>query len=605
MIQFVPSVSAQSSCPTNNTLRVTLTPIPDTFNDLSAHGSADFIVAWAQKLSLTPFPDLPNGSLDWSGAITNGYTSNSNYTQWTFNIRPGEKWSDGTNITSKDILNTYNSSYALNPNYDILNLHTEIANEYALNSTAAVFVLNKSDAHLPEEMSNFISFSIEPPSDIKQGPAYNMFGSDVTDGPFYDTNYTSGSTTLVMLRNPYYKPESAVCELAVNFVESSGYMTQFLVSGQTDLTWPLAPGAISTDLNLPNMHIYDEKAQWETALQYNVTTYPYNMTQFRQALAYAINDSAVVGSMFGYGLAANNSTGGVPSNVPWYTPNQQTYSYNPQKALQLLESIGFTQDSSGALHYPNGTVFSTTLWTDTAKPQDIPASTPVAQNLRALGMQINVQTVSVQSLSANFASNAFGIQNQIILYSSGGPVFSDQWLDGQPPCATMGTPGCHATLIWPQSALNAYNGNLTALNGSGNSTQEQQYLNNIQQIQAQYLPVLPLAYPDLIVGYSTAHFTGWPTPPSLISLQPERFNTSMFAALTPVVSTPPTTSSSQGGTPTSIITTTTAVVTTTAVGTVTTSASNSTGTYALIGGVVVAIVAIAGAFAYVSRSRRK
>jgi peptide/nickel transport system substrate-binding protein len=579
----------QSSCPANQIMRVTLTPIPDTFNDLDAHGSADFIVAWAQKLSLTPFPDEPNGSLDWPQAITDWYSSNSNYTEWTFNVKPGMKWSDGTNVTSQDILNTYSPSYALNPNYDILNLHTEIVSSYAVNSSAAVFVLNKSDAHLPEEMSNYISFSIEPPSDIRQGPAYNMFSQDVADGPFFNTGYTSGSTTLVMLRNPYFKPESNICELDVNFVESSAYMTQFLVSGQTDLTWPLAPGAIASTLNLPNIHIYDEKGEWETAIQYNVTTYPYNVTAFRQALAYAINDSAVVQSMFGYGVPANNATGGVPPNFPWYDPNQPNYAYNPQKALQLLESIGFKQ-VNGVLEYPNGTAVSLTLWTDTAKPQDIPAATPIVNDLQALGMQVSVQTVSVQALSADYASNAFNIQNELILYSSGGPVFSDLWLDGQPPCDVMGTPGCHKTLIWPQSALNEYNSNLTALDSTANITQERVYLNNIQEIQAQYLPVLPVAYPDLIVGYSTAHFTGWPSPPALISLQPERFNDTLFAGLQPVSSS--SSSTSQSGT--SQLTTV-----------VTTIATTNVSTTYLIAAIVIAVIVVAVSAALVVRARRR
>lgn len=606
------AVSTQT-CDAAHTIHATMEPIPDTFNDLNAHGSADFIIAWAQKLSLSPFPDLANGSLDWSQAITNSITSNSNYTQWVFHIKPGMKWSDGTNVTAQDVVNTYSPSYALNPSYDIEALGTEITSATANSSSTAVFNLNTTDAHFPEKISNFISFSIEPPADVAAGPAYNMFGTDVGDGPWYlSQNYTSGSTQLVFSANQYFQPKTSLCEMDVNFVESAGYMNQFLTSGQTDIAWPLSPGSVSSLLNYPNVHVVATPAQWETAIQWNPAVYPYNVTEFRQAIAYAINDSQIVESMFGYGVPANNATGGVPPTVPWYDKSQVNYAYNATKAESMLQSLGFTYDSKGALHYANGTKVALTLWTDTAKPQDIPAAPLVQADLAAIGIDVTLETVSVQDLSANFSpTSTSGEYYDMILYSSGGPVFTDQWLDGQEPCNVMGTPGCHATIMTPTSALNDYMSNLTALDATYNSTQEQVYLNNIQSLQSTYLPVLPLAYPDIIVGYTTNHFTGWPQSPSVISLQPERFNATMFAGLQPC--TPSTCSSSTSSTSTgsgnqsttsSGVTQTTSMASTSTTGTGG-GTSSSNGLIYIAIAVVIAVIAVAGSLAYVARSRRR
>ncbi len=602
-VALPPTAAAAPACDAAHTMRMTMLPIPDSFNDLTAHGSADFIMAWATKLSLSPFPDLPNGSMNWAEAITNSITTNSNYTQWVFHIKPDMKWSDGTSVTAQDVLNTYSPSYALNPNYDIEALGSEITSRVANSSTTAVFNLNVTDAHFAEKISNYISFSIEPPSVVALGPDNNMFSANPGDGPFYlSQDYTSGSTEAVLSANPYYQPKSNICELDVNFVESSGYINQFLVSGQTDLSWPLAPGAVQTLESYPNVHIAISPAQWETSISWNVAASPYNQTFFRQALAYAINDSQVVQTMFGYGVSAQTSTGGVPQTQPWYDPHQQTYPFNPTTAKTLLTSNGYTYDSKGMLHYPNGTQVKLTLWTDTAKPQDIPAAPIVQQDLAAIGIDLTVETVSVQDLRASFASGG-GAYNDMVLYTSAGPVFADQWLDGQLPCNVLGTPGCHDTVFAPQSQLNNYQGNITALDATYGAQAEQKYLNNIQEMQATYLPNLPLAYPDIIVGYTTNHFTNWPVLPSTISLQPDRFNNSMFAGLQPVSQSSTTTQSSATVSPTTTGTQT-ASTQTTGTQTTTSTTSGSTDLYYIAAAIVVVVVVVVGSIAYLARARR-
>ncbi|MGI0091517.1 MAG: ABC transporter substrate-binding protein [Nitrososphaerales archaeon] len=531
---------------------------------------------------------------------------NSNYTQWTFNVKPGLMWSNGQPVTSQDILNTYSPSYALNPNYDLLNLHSEIVGEHAFNTSAAVYVLNQSDAHLADKMSQFIEYAIEPSSDTAQGPAYNMFGTDVADGPFHITDYTSGSTTLVMLRNPYYKPLPTICEIDVNFVENSAFATQFLVSGQTDYTEPVAPGSIAPLLNLPNIHLYDEKAQQQASLQYNVTSYPYNMTQFRQALAYSINYSAIVQQAFaGYGFNGGADPGGVPPNFPWYNPHIQNYTYDPVKAASLLQSIGLIKGSDGNLHYPNGTAVTATIWTISGAAPDVVASTIMSQDFGNIGIQTNVQTVQQGQISANFPSNAFNIQNAMIFYSAPSTVYSSPWLDSQPYCTVIGTPGCHKNVYWPPSVGAEYQSNLTAVDQTANNSQIQTYLNNIQAINAQYLPFINVAYPDDIIGYNTQHFTNWPTFPNLMIIPPEATNVTMLATLQSAGTTSSASSSSiapstatTSGEGQSAMTT---IVTSTVVST---ASGSSVSTFYLAAIVVVIVVVAAAVAAYLARRKR-
>jgi ABC-type transport system substrate-binding protein len=336
----------------------------------------------------------------------------------------------------------------------------------------------------------------------------------------------------------------------------------------------------------PNLHVGLTKGSATDKLIYNLTAYPYNMTQFREALAYGINSSEIVQhALFGYGVPANDAQGLVSPAFSTYTPNQPKYDYNPQKSLQLLQQIGFTIGSDGSLHYPNGTVFSATLWTDVDFSFDIDAARVVSQDLGNLGMQITIQSVLVNTLIGDYFANANGIRNNLILLYAPGAYYGDRWLDAQPQCAVCFQPGCigwwGGHWLWPPSADAQYQSNLTAIDRTANPVLEQKYLNNIQYLNAEYLPWIMIAYPDMVSVYSTQHWKNW--GPNYFWYMKD--NKTVLETLQPVV--PTTTSSS-----------TTSVMTTAG-------APSDLGTYALIGGVVIAVVAIAGAFVYASRARRK
>lgn len=597
-----------SSCPTSQVFRYILAPIPTGFNLLSsAPVTTVFEVgSGIMSLSLTPFPLMANGSLDWSDSITNSITSNSNYSQWVFHIKPGLKWSDGTYITANDIINWASPAYALNPAYDFPGLHTEIVKEIAVNSSTVQFNLNVSDAHFPEKISSYYYGPPLAPSMVAKGVADNLFTNDVVSGPYYPVNYTSGSTTLIMARNQYYTPAPVPCELEIHFVEGSSYMTQFLVSGQADLAGPVAFGDIPTLQTLPNIHLNVYNGSIGDWMSYNVTEYPYNMTQFRQALAYAINYSSIVqDAYFGYGVSAAHAQGEVSPAFNTYSPNQPTYNYNVAKALDLLHSIGFTGGgNAGALKYPNGTAFSTTIWTTIDSSWSIDEANIVAQDLSILGMQLSVETGHTSNLIGDWFANAFNIRNDILVYGSPSAFYGDTWLDGTPQCNVISAFGCTPGYFsnhwqYPPSADIPYQSNLSALTATANPAQAQVYLNNIQNMSATNLPWITLGYPDLVVAYNTQRWTNWPTSPNVIQFATAAFNKTLFSTIQPVTTT---STSTTAQTSTTVITSTISgsVSTITSTTTSTTSKSSVAMNWSILG-VVLAIVLVAGAMLIVRR----
>lgn len=575
---FAQSNGSTTSCPASDTLTITTSPLPNSFNLLTAAVFSPFVVAHVMWDSLTPYTLLPNGSYDKTVAITDWVHHNTDYTQWSFNVRSGLMWSDGLPVNSSDILATYGASYGLNPNYDVLNLHSEITNSYALNSTTAVFTLNKSDAQLPLEMSSLLYDVIVPHAAVSQGPGANLYTQNTVDGPFYSTSYTSGSPQLVMYRNPHYSPQPKACSVVFNFVESNTQQTEFLISGKTDIAGPLDPSNLPALAGYPNIHLMDQKASEITTMWYNVTSYPYNMTNFRQALAHAINFTQISQQAFnGFASSPANAMGTVPTNYPAYNPAVQKYSYSPATALQLLSSIGITQGSNGHLQYPNGTAVSINMWTDSDNTYDVVTSSIVQTALSNLGFQVNLQVTKLGNILADDNANLHGVRHSVMIFTSGGPYFANEWLDAQPGWSVYSfalIPNTHWE--YPPSVDAQYQGNLTALDATSNTALQRQYLNNIQVLNSQALPVIPLAYPDYVFAYNTQHWTNWPS--NGYFFETEYVNQSLLATLQPVSSQQTSTSTTSPASTTST----------------TSSSTTSSGLlfYLLVGGLVVAALVI-------------
>jgi ABC-type transport system substrate-binding protein len=594
-----PKTAAQS-CPI---FHLTLSPAPTGLNMLTANSYSAFYLIGLQYLGLYPTPAL-NGQLQWSTAITDWINHNSNYTQWTFNVKPGLKWSNGQVVNASDILNTYSKNFAFNASYDFVNAASEVTSSSALNSSAAVFNLNTSDAHFAERISSLLFTVVYPQSVTSQGPSTNNLGTLVTDGPFYVSNYQAGQTQMVLKRNPYYTPLPNICEIDVNFVESFSQDSTYLLSGTTDLA-QLVPNSAASVMKNPYIHLYDQKGFFIQTIEYNVTSYPYNMTAFRQALAYGINRTTIIQQAFNsYAASADPSgQGDVSPASSWYNPNVTQYNYDQNKSLQLLSSIGIAKGSDGFLQYPNGTDITIAIWATSSYTSDTIAADDVANSLNLLGFRTNLQITSASALVGDFYSNIDDIQHAMIIYTGGGTIFADPWLSAEPAWQVYWEPGlANSHWEYPPSADTEYYSNLTAVKNTDNLTLLHTYLNNIQSLNAQYLPTLALAYPDFLWAYNTQYWNNW--TPGQILYQNIAWNYTAFADLLPASSTSTSANSTTSTTSSMSSSSTTSGFSSTS--STTSASSNSSGgiglpTEAAI--VIVVVVVIAGVGIYSMRRR--
>jgi peptide/nickel transport system substrate-binding protein len=78
-----------------------------------------------------------------------------------------------------------------------------------------------------------------------------------------------------------------------------------------------------------------------TSIWYNsaIPTSPFANLQVRQAISYAVDPKPIVDTLY-YGYATPLTQWAVPTSQ-WYNPNYKGYSYDPDKAKQLLAAAGY------------------------------------------------------------------------------------------------------------------------------------------------------------------------------------------------------------------------------------------------------------------------
>jgi peptide/nickel transport system substrate-binding protein len=117
--------------------------------------------------------------------------------------------------------------------------------------------------------------------------------------------------------------------------------------------------------------------------------------EFRQAIAYGINRSAMTNNIYrGLGAPLHSP---IPAQSPFYLSPEEglkTYSYDQQKSKELLLSAGFKYNSNGELLDAEGNKVRFTLLMAAGKKVREQMATQIKQDLGKLGMQIDTQFLS-------------------------------------------------------------------------------------------------------------------------------------------------------------------------------------------------------------------
>ena len=501
-------------------LRIGIPDQIDNFNPLTGiFAAAGFIRGLLYDTLLYP---LTNGSyVPW---LAESYYINTTDLTITFRLRPGLKWHDGSPLTADDVVFTFN--LILNSNYsdklDKWNLRKYIDYVKALDDRTVVFKLKQPFAPalfyialLIPIVPKHIWANVDPTT-------FKNTDNPIGSGPFKFVSYTPGVSVVLEANKDFFLGKPRIDRIVVVLYKSVDTMMLALQSGDIDAisAATVDPSLVPVLIRDPNIRIVmvngTGSIRW---LGFNLAKYPFNIREFREAIAYAIDKNAIVKTvLLGYGYPATD--GWIqPLFGVWYNPNITYRPQNLTKANEILDQLGFTKGPDGVRVTPNGTRLSISILTISGMAEFESTATLIAGWLKQIGIDARVEAQALGTVDQREGVGDFDLG----LMGMGMSITTDvDWYLYERFHSSQAPPlGVYAPRNWIRYKNPEMDQLLEEERTTLDLSKRIAIVHKIQEVIARDLPLLPLYVKYSLTAYRTNRFVGWNDeqgPTSKISL---------------------------------------------------------------------------------------
>ncbi|MFI1194473.1 ABC transporter substrate-binding protein [Micromonospora sp. NPDC020750] len=315
----------------------------------------------------------PGADLRMGPSLATGWTTSDDQLTWTFTLREGVKFSDGSPLTSEDVAYSYNRiiSEKLNQAYKFETVKSVAAPA----PTTVVVTLTKPTPNLLANLGGFKGVAIVEKSNVESGAVKTK---PVGSGPFAVAGYTSGDSVKLVRNDAYWGGRPKLDGVTFTFVKDPTVALQNLRGGEVQWTDNLPPqqvAALKEEGGGVAVESRPSTDYWYLAL--NQGRKPYDDVNVRRAVAFALDREAITKAAK-FGLAKPNQTA-IPEGSSWYH-EYAPYRHDPAQARQLLGQAGvrgLTMDLMVTNEYP----------------ETVAAAQVIAAQLKDVGITVKIRTL--------------------------------------------------------------------------------------------------------------------------------------------------------------------------------------------------------------------
>ena len=313
------SLSAQS----NITVAMQLEP-PHLDPTSAAAGAIDSVLYSNVFEGLTRFAS--DGSI--IAGLAESWDISSDGTVYTFNLRSGVKFHDGTAMDANDVKFSLDRARAEDSTNAQKALFSGITDVTVVNDTTVKVSLDKPNGSFLFNMAWGDAVIVAPESieGIKNKP--------IGTGAFTFQNWVQGDR-IELSRNPdYWGNQPALEKATFKFISDPTAAPENLPQFEAD----------------PRFQVLEGSTEGETILSTNNKMPPLDNVKVRKAIAHAIDRQAIIdGAMFGYGTPIG--THFAPHN-PDYVDLTGNSNYDPELSKKLLAEAGLAGGFTTTLKLP-------------------------------------------------------------------------------------------------------------------------------------------------------------------------------------------------------------------------------------------------------------
>lgn len=304
---------------------------------------------------------------------------------YTFTLRDGVKFHNGNTVTAEDVVSSIEYCAGTNGNDPLVPAFSNISSVEKTDDKTVTITIAERDP-------DFMSYIASVKAAITPAGQTDADTNPIGTGPY---KYVSRSVqeNIVMERfDDYWGDKAYIGNVTFKVCADADSLVMNLNGGSVDMMAHL-PVSQAQQLS-DDFTVLEGTMNLVQAMYLNNDFEPFKDQRVRQALCYAVNKSEIL-DITSDGKGEELGSSMFPNFRKYYLPElNDTYSYDPDRAKELLEDAGY---SEGTLSF--------TITAPSNYPQHVDTAQVIADQLGRVGVNVKIKKVEWNTWLSSVYSN--------------------------------------------------------------------------------------------------------------------------------------------------------------------------------------------------------
>ncbi len=349
------------------------------------------------------------------GVLVEDWSMRDDGLVYTFNLKQGVKFSDGSDLTADDVakslvsvgvnLGQYNGAYG--------KLSTIIADAVAVDDYTVELQLTQPyygtlrELCLPNPFAIVSSEQLNDDLTVKDSFVTGTYGS----GPYMYAGDGDGQS-YTFVKNPNYWGEAPDVEsFTINVVTDNDAKLLALKNGEVDFLHGITNISAESFKEMEATEGFHAKKSDNTMhtyyVGYNLSNPIFEDQVVREAVALAIDKENIVGTIFNNIYEKANTF--FVTSLPYCDVAQKTYEFNTEKANAILDEAGYKDTDGDGIREKDGVNMITEFLYQTGASSDDDMVLYICDELKQIGIELTPQSAPMMDWYAMITSNSYGL----------------------------------------------------------------------------------------------------------------------------------------------------------------------------------------------------
>ncbi|NLK00070.1 MAG: ABC transporter substrate-binding protein [Clostridia bacterium] len=331
--------------------------------------------------------EFKDGSTELEPGLAADWDISEDGLEYTFYLREDIKFHDGTPFNADAV--KFNIDRQIDTEHPFHDTGEFAYSDFTFGMVKEVQVVDEYTVKfiLNEPFAPFLGNIAMHSAAMSSPSAIEEHGKDISQnpvgtGPYKFVSWEPGVEVVLEKNQDYWKYEPQIDKLIFRpIVEDQTRLTE-LESGNIDFIVGILPDDLQRLKDNEDLLVAEQPGMHTWYLALNCQREPFDNVKVRQAANYAINKKDIVDNiLMGTGVEAKNI---LPPVIWSYTEDVQDYSYNPEKAKELLAEAGYEDGIEVDFYIPKS---------GSGMQQPVSMATAIQSDLEAVGIKTNIQQV--------------------------------------------------------------------------------------------------------------------------------------------------------------------------------------------------------------------